>query len=153
MKNLIIAASVASLSLALAGTLAFAQQGMGQGRNGPPENTPFESIDADGNGTLSRTEVKDWAEGVFGAMDSDDNGKLTQEEYMAVRMGPGAADGGNVKRQAQMQADKAARFAVMDKDHDGMVSNAEFMAGSQARFDAAGGGNGEITRQQWMKSK
>jgi hypothetical protein len=41
----------------------------------------------------------------------------------------------------------------MDTDHDGMVSNAEFMAGSQARFEAADGGNGQITRQQWMKSK
>jgi hypothetical protein len=88
MKKLIIAVSAASLSLVLAGTQAFAQQGMGQGRNGPPENTPFESIDTDGNGTLSRTEVNDWAEGVFGAMDSDANGKLTQEEYMAVRMCP-----------------------------------------------------------------
>jgi hypothetical protein len=132
---------------------AWAQQGAGTGRMGPPENTPFKAMDTDGNGRLSLTEVNAWAEGVFGAMDSNSDGKLTLEEYMAVRMGPGAAGTGNAKRQAQMQAAKADRFKVMDTDHDGMVSHDEFMAGAHARFTAAGGQKGGVSRKNWMKSQ
>ncbi|HWU60562.1 MAG TPA: hypothetical protein VN112_00925 [Ensifer sp.] len=142
-----------ALALALMAGGAWAQQGAGAGRMGPPENTPFESMDSDGNGRLSLAEVNAWAEGVFGAMDSNSDGKLTMEEYMAVRMGPGAAGTGNAKRQAQMQAAKADRFKTMDTDHDGMVSHDEFMAGAHARFAAAGGPKGGVSRKNWMKSQ
>lgn len=142
-----------ALAVALMTGSAFAQQGAGAGRKGPPENTPFESMDSDGNGKLSLTEVNAWAEGVFGAMDSNSDSKLTMEEYMAVRMGPGASDTGNAKRQAQKQAAKADRFKVMDTDHDGMVSHDEFMAGAHARFAAAGGEKGGVSRKNWMKSQ
>ncbi len=142
-----------ALGLLLLAGSAVAQQGSGAGRKGPPENTPFESIDTDSNGKLSQAEVDAWAEGVFGAMDSNSDAKLTLEEYMAVRMGPGASGTGNAKRQAQMQAAKADRFKVMDTDHDGMVSHDEFMAGAHARFAAAGGQKGGVSRKNWMKSQ
>lgn len=142
-----------ALGLLLLAGGAVAQQGSGVGRKGPPENTPFESIDMDSNGRLSQAEVDAWAEGVFGAMDSNSDGKLTTEEYMAVRMGPGAAGTGNTKQQAKMQTAKADRFKTMDKDHDGMVSHDEFMAGAHARFAAAGGQKGGVSRKNWMKSQ
>ncbi len=141
-----------TLALGLTVGSAWAQQGAGTGRMGPPENTPFEFMDSDGNGRLSRAEVDAWAEGVFSAMDSNSDGKLTLEEYMAVRMGPGASGAGNAKRQAQMQTAKADRFKTMDANHDGTVSHDEFMAGAHARFTAAGGQNGGVSRQDWMKS-
>lgn len=133
---------------------AFAQQGMGNGGKGPPDNTPFQSMDTDGNGRLSQAEVTAWAEGVFGAMDSDSNGKLTLEEYMAVRMGPGASGTGTGPRAAEMQKAKAARFKAMDTNHDNMISHEEFMANAASRF-AAAGGNGQkgVNRQRWMKAQ
>jgi hypothetical protein len=153
MNRNVIAAWAAGLVLTLAATTSFAQQGMGQGRNGPPENAPFKLMDTNGNGTLSKSELNEWATGVFGAMDSDSNGKLTSEEYMTVRMGPGAsAQGGNTARQEQMQAAKAKRFHVMDADGDGLLTEAEFMQGQNARFTAADrNGNGEISRTEWKR--
>jgi hypothetical protein len=147
-QALVVAAAIS----VLAGGAA-AQQGMGNGGGkGPPDNTPFQAIDTDGNGTLSKTEVTAWAEGVFGAMDSDANGKLTLEEYMAVRMGPGASGTGTGPRAAEMQAAKAERFKTMDTNHDNAVSHDEFMANAGARFAAAGGkANKGVNRQRWMK--
>lgn len=147
-------AVIAALSLFVAGDLAFAQQKAGQGGMGRPDNTPFESIDTNGDGRVSKAEMTAWAEGVFGAMDSDSNGSLTLEEYMAVRMGPGAGGAsGNKAREATMQAAKAERFKRMDTDHNGTVSHAEFMANAEARFAAAGGNKGGISRKNWLKSQ
>jgi hypothetical protein len=148
MTKLHIIAGLTSFALALGSTLALAQ--MGQGGGGPPEGTPFESIDADGNGLISLTEATEWMGGVFGAMDADSNNSLTMEEYMALRMGPGAGgEGMNPTRQAAMQEAKADRFKAMDKNGDGAVSHEEFMNHEAARFNAAGSAG--ITRQQWTE--
>lgn len=145
--------AAAAVSLLLAGGTALAQQKAGQGGMGRSDDTPFESIDTNGDGRLSQDEVKAWAEGVFGAMDSDSNGSLTQEEYMAVRMGPGAGSAGNKAREATMQAAKAERFKAMDTDHNGAVSHDEFMANAEKRFAAAGGGKGGVMRKNWLKTE
>ncbi|MCD2171666.1 EF-hand domain-containing protein [Rhizobium sp. C4] len=153
MSNYTRQALATAFALSLLAGGAVAQQGAGAGRMGPPDNTPFKTMDTDGNGRLSLAEVDAWAEGVFGAMDSNSDGKLTLEEYMAVRMGPGASGTGNAKRQAQMQTSKAGRFKTMDTDHDGMVSHDEFIAAAHARFNAAGGQKGGVGRKNWMKSQ
>jgi hypothetical protein len=72
---------------------------------------------------------------VFAAMDGDDDGDLTEDEYMSLRMGPGR--GFNEARQKAMQERKKIRFAEMDHDKSGKVSKAEFMAAGKARFEAA----------------
>ena len=68
-------------------------------------------------------------------MDSDDDGELTEAEFMAVRMGTG--DGRNEERRKQRQEAKRARFTQMDSDKSGSVSKEEFMAEGKARFMAA----------------
>jgi hypothetical protein len=92
-------------------------------------------IDGNGDGVISDDEAAAQVAAVFAAMDADDDGQLTEEEYMAVRMGP--QWGWNESRQKAMQERKKARFAEMDADKNGTVSQAEFFAAGKARFAAA----------------
>ncbi|MBC7281287.1 hypothetical protein [Hoeflea sp.] len=150
MKNVRFAATLSALAILALATDAFAQQGMGQGRNA--QNSPFEFIDADGNSMLTKAEIGVWSDSVFSAMDMDSNASLTMEEYIAVRMGPGAdGQGKNATRQAAMQAAKADRFKAMDTNGDDIVSHDEFTGYSATQFDRADTGKtGAITRRQWM---
>ncbi|WP_158635645.1 EF-hand domain-containing protein [Gemmobacter aquaticus] len=100
-----------------------------------PGRGRFASIDANEDGYVSSEEAASSADMVFSAMDTDDDGVITLDEFMAVRMGAQIAV--NPDRQALMQARKKARFDPMDSDSDGSVSKAEFMAASKAHFDAA----------------
>jgi Ca2+-binding EF-hand superfamily protein len=146
MKLFTRAAAVAALLVA-SGGFALADDneswgwgwGHGSGRGGMMGNPGFmgrmATIDNDGDGMISDDEAAAQVEAVFLAMDSDDDGELTEEEYMAVRMGPG--EGRNPARKAQMQERKKARFTEMDTDKNGKVSKAEFIAGGKARFEAA----------------
>lgn len=113
--------------------------GYGMMRNWGDPNAPgrgrFAMIDANEDGMVSAEEAASQADMVFTAMDADDDGALTLDEFMLVRMGPQA--GYNEDREAAMQARKAARFDPMDADKDGSVTKAEFMAASKAHFDAA----------------
>jgi len=93
------------------------------------------AIDSNNDGIISDDEAAAQVESVFAAMDADDDGELTMEEYMSVRMGPGRRL--NEERQKLMQDRKKARFAEMDTDKSGKVSKAEFIAGGKARFQAA----------------
>jgi len=95
----------------------------------------FGMMDQNEDGVISADEAAAWHESVFFAMDANDDGALTFEEYMAVRMGPGA--GLNSARQQAMQARKEARFKEMDTDSDESVSKAEFMAAGKARYEAS----------------
>jgi hypothetical protein len=112
-------------------------QGMGQGmgQGGGMMQQRFGTIDENNDGVISDDEAAAQVESVFAAMDADDNGELTMDEYMAVRMGPGK--GLNPDRQKLMQDKKQARFGAMDTDKSGTVSQAEFVAGGKARFAAA----------------
>lgn len=105
---------------------------MGQGMMGR-----MATIDDNNDGFISDDEAAAQVESVFALMDSDDDGELTTEEYMAVRMGFGPGWGRNEARQKQMQDRKKARFGEMDTDKNGTVSKAEFIAGGKARFMAA----------------
>tara|TARA_R110002020_G_scaffold126073_1_gene283717 strand:+ start:1437 stop:1898 length:462 start_codon:yes stop_codon:yes gene_type:complete len=150
MKTSRLTAGLSALAILALATGALAQQGLGLGRNA--QNSPFNAIDANGNGLLSKAEVGAWTDGVFSAMDADADGSLTMEEYMAVRMGPGAdGQGRNAARQDAMQAAKADRFQAMDRNGDAKVSHDELTGHSAALFDQADTGKtGEITRMQWM---
>jgi hypothetical protein len=100
-----------------------------------PGRGRFAAIDSNEDGFVSSEEAASSADVVFSAMDADDDGTITLDEFMAVRMGAQIAM--NPERQALMQARKKARFDPMDTDSDGSVSKAEFMSASKAHFDAA----------------
>lgn len=102
---------------------------------GPGMMQHLGAIDTNDDGMISDDEAAAQVESVFAAMDGDDDGELTEEEYMSVRMGPGR--GLNEARRKMMQERKKARFAEMDPDRNSKVSKAEFMAAGKARFEAA----------------
>ena len=99
MKRFVQSVAVAAI-LVTSGGLALADDsdswgwgwGHGSGRGGMMGNPGFmgrmATIDNDGDGMISDDEAAAQVEAVFLAMDSDDDGELTEEEYMAVRMGP-----------------------------------------------------------------
>ncbi|WP_105440363.1 EF-hand domain-containing protein [Neorhizobium sp. T25_13] len=92
-------------------------------------------IDQNDDGRISDDEAAATADDVFIAMDADDDGQITKEEYLAVRMG--AQWGWNQQRQSAMQARREARFAEIDPDKNDAVSKVEFMDAAQARHKAA----------------
>jgi hypothetical protein len=128
------AMALAIAAIMLAPLPVTAQQGQGSGRGGMMVER-FQIIDQNEDGVIVADEAAAWHEAVFFAMDADDDGALTMDEYMAVRMGSGG--GNNPERMAARHEQKATRFAPMDGDGDGVVSQAEFMAGGLARFEAA----------------
>lgn len=93
------------------------------------------AIDTNDDGVIGDDEAADQVESVFAAMDGDDDGELTKDEYLSVRMGP--ARGFNEARQKSMQDRKNARFTEMDADKSGNVSKVEFLAAGKKRFEAA----------------
>lgn len=72
---------------------------------------------------FGRGMIIDHNDGVFIAIDADDDGQITKEEYLAVRRAP--QWGWNQRRQSAMQARREARFAEKDPDKDGYVSPGE----------------------------
>ncbi|WP_429818388.1 hypothetical protein [Ensifer sp. B1-9] len=82
---------------------------------------------------ISDDEAAAEVESVFAAMDGDDDGELTEDERMSVRMGPG----GDLTAARQKQERKNTRFGEMDDDKNGKISKMEFMAAGKARFEAA----------------
>lgn len=138
MKREFTAALLLIGALGLVTGTAYAQcngQGAGAGQGGQMMLQRFGAIDGNNDGIVSDDEAAAQVENVFAAMDADDDGELTMDEYMSVRMGPGA--GLNAERQKLMQERKKARFGEMDSDKSGKVSKAEFIAGGKARFQAA----------------
>lgn len=120
-------------------------RGRGMGGQGFMER--FGAIDENDDDRIGADEAASQRESVFLAMDADDNGELTMEEYMTVRMGPGPRrEGGNEARQNQRQQAKSERFPKMDTDGSGTVSKAEWMLAGQERYQSADvNGDGIVT--------
>lgn len=114
-------------------------RGMGRNRNGEMGQRGFMRrfaiVDDNSDDRIGADEAAAWRESVFAAMDADDDNELTQDEYMAVRMGDG--EGRNPERQKLRQQQKQARFTPMDADKSGKVSKVEWMASGKAEFEAA----------------
>lgn len=97
----------------------------------------FRAFDENNNGLIDADEAASESESVFLLMDFDDDGKLTEEEFMAMNMGPMATLAHYSQRHEQQQARKLARFKPMDTDDSGKVSQVEFLEAAKARFDAS----------------
>lgn len=97
----------------------------------------FGLMDENGDGKISSIEHASAHENRFAAMDANDDGVLTFEEFSSFRMGPGPKDGGQGKKQNKMATKKQVMFEKMDTDHDGKVSQAEFNAFAAAMFAKA----------------
>ena len=131
--------------------------GQGQGFGRPGEERPFmarfQAIDENSDKVITAAEAATNAENVFAAMDQDNSGTITMEEYMAVRLGPqrGQEEGHQGGRQADMQAAKAARYAPMDPDGDGLVSKSEFTSAAATRFAATDTNkDGSVTPEEFQ---
>jgi Ca2+-binding EF-hand superfamily protein len=137
-------ASLLAFTVAFSTALpALAQQGQGA-----MMRERFDSIDENGDGAIAVKEAAAWHDIVFVTMDADDNGALTFEEYMEVRMGAGA--GKNPERQQARQEQKAARFPEMDANGDGTLSRQEFMAGGESHLMAADSdGDGQVSFEEF----
>jgi Ca2+-binding EF-hand superfamily protein len=126
-----IAALIAAISLTPASVAAVSQGGPIPYHGGPHVRI-VEMQDTDGDGFISSGEHGSWGAKVFHAMDANADGKLTRDEYLAVRMGAGF--GAGCCSQSQMAAmrqrarmHKADLFKAMDDDSDGVITGAEFM--------------------------
>jgi EF hand len=133
-------------------------QGQGFGRSGQerPFMARFQAIDENSDKVITAAEAATNVDNVFAAMDQDNSGTITKDEYMAVRLGPQRSqeEGRQGRRQAEMQAAKAARYAPMDTDGDGLVSKAEFTTAATTRFAATDANkDGSVTPEEFQGHK
>ncbi len=128
--------AVAALVMALAGpAVAF---GPG-GKHGP--QIDFETLDADGNGEVTKAELQSHGQARFAQADSDGDGKLTAAELTAAARKQSEdrvahmierfdTDGDGALSQDEMPKPRKRRgdrmFDVMDADDSGGISRAEF---------------------------
>lgn len=106
--------------------------GAGPGAGMVPGNGLAGRLDTDADGVISADEAAAFAEREFDLLDTDDDGRLTREEFMVVIVG------GRVPPQmAELLARRETRMKAMDRNGDGVVDHAEFIAWHENRFDAA----------------
>jgi len=95
---------------------------------GPDGSHFMDHFDADKDGKVTQAEIDKVKSDLFSKFDSDGNGLLSQDEYMALRMD-------------RMKERMNNRFTHQDKNGDGAISQEEFMTMSNrmmARLDENG---------------
>ncbi len=143
------------VSLALAGSLAFAQNQGGPRRGGPggghgrgmPMDPVLKALDADTNGVLVATEISN-APAALKALDKNSDGQLSADE-----MTPQPPEGAPA-----MDNNKRPKFAspivkALDANSDGALSAEEITGASTALTALDKNGDGQITRQELMPSR
>lgn len=139
-KMKLTALTMATLATALVATTALADRGLfmnrGEGHGmergmGPLANFDFAAVDTDQDGKITEAEMTAWRAAQAQALDADGDGFVTAEELAAMQM---KASEARIK-------DRASRMvARMDADGDGKLSAAELAtrpvpAGLFARLD------------------
>ncbi|GAA0270744.1 hypothetical protein GCM10009127_08590 [Alteraurantiacibacter aestuarii] len=106
--------------------------------------------DRDHDGFIDQTEFRSWHGQTFTAMDSDNSGGFTLQEFLRARLGPGPGSGDSANRRQRMeeraQARKTERFRLMDGNGDGMVTRTEYMNFGELNYlDADANDDGRLT--------
>lgn len=131
MKRLIHTTAVTALAAAIP-AMAVAQ-------NAQPQelcDVGFAKVDANGDGAIQPREVSQAAADDFAAMDTDDNGAVTQAEFMDCK----TAGAGETMDETERTA---ADLAAVDLDADGEVTQQEFMQAGMDAYDRAMEGDEE----------
>jgi hypothetical protein len=100
----------------------------------------FEGRDSNGDGFVSAAESGSAAEKIFDAIDSDDDGAITESELTAARTAMGRS---GVPSAAEL-------IAQVDQDDDGQLTKAEWIAAESAAFRQGDkDADGKLSRDEW----
>jgi EF hand domain-containing protein len=100
-------------------------------------------IDSNSDGIVSAAEASQHASIGFALFDRDDDGQISEDEYLDGASSAMPMGRRNVERRF---VNRIARFKSMDTDTDTNVTLSEFMANVQANYEAAdANGDGNVT--------
>ncbi len=146
------------------GLLGYASTALAADDQGPRRNV-LENLDSNGDEQISLIEFQDRDNNALTAMDNDQNGVLTIDEFintlpdnMGMRMGRGDNSGNAPRSQREPDAEQlakmqemrtqraTARFTAMDNNGDEIVTLEEFQTGMFAELDRDD--NGVLTAEE-----
>ncbi|KAF0186691.1 MAG: hypothetical protein FD160_345 [Caulobacteraceae bacterium] len=107
--------------------------------------------DQDRDGRISQGEFRQWHENAFNAIDGDNSGGFSLQEFQRVRLGPGPQRSARSRQQIEDRAQlrKTERFRLMDGNGDRMVTRAEYMNFGELNYlDADANDDGRLTFQE-----
>lgn len=179
MRTILKTACLAAIAAIVSATPVSAQPGGGQGagQGGPPASSPgaaqlgrdqdrlrdqdrdrlylgaqdrLRDHDRDRDGRIDQGEFRAWHEQSFAAMDADNSGGFSLQEFLQTRLGPGPRSGVSTSRRQRIeeraQLRKTERFRLMDGNGDGIVSRNEYMNFGELNYlDADANDDGRLT--------
>lgn len=111
---------------------------------------PHGKADTDGDGAISKSEMKEMRLKMFDRMDADDDGYVTREEIRAKK-----EKMAEKRKEADKEGDKkqprkgGAWLEKLDADDDGRISRDEMADAPLPMFDKADAdGDGKLTREE-----
>lgn len=110
--------------------------------------------DQDRDGRISQGEFRQWHERAFSAIDGDNSGGFTLQEFQRTRLGPGPQGSARNRQRVEDRAElrKTERFRLMDGNGDGMVSRNEYMNFGELNYlDADANDDGRLTFQELQR--